>query len=1089
MVNYPQHIYLLTFNNYRISERMNRFNLANNVLGWLTFVIALATYTLTLEPTVSFWDCGEFISASYRLQICHPPGAPLFLLFGRIFSLFAGNDITQVAFWVNMVSATTSALCIMFMFWIITHLGRKILDKENKGLNGMQIFAIMAAGLVGALACTWSDTFWFSAVEAEVYASSSFFTFLTFWCILKWENIAGEKGSERWLVLIAYLIGLAIGVHLLSILVIPSIVYVYFFRNNKFTIGGFVKATGVAVAAIAIVQFGIIPGMPSLATKFDYIFVNTFNLGFNTGALFMMIAIALLFAAALYYTQTENKTALFVAGGIYVMLVLATFSLNPSASGFVFWGAITGLLYYYVIKNNASKSVVNTAILSVAFVIVGYSTYAMVLIRSNAKPPINMNAPDNPFSLLSYLNREQYGENPLIYGQYFYAKVVEDKPTGVMQYAKGEDGYVKAGEKFERIYEKKDCTIFPRMWADRADYVQAYRQWENIPEGKKATFGKNIDFLLTYQMGFMYWRYFFWNFVGRQNDDQGFGDIVKGNWLSGIPFIDAMRLGPQDNIPSSITQNKARNTYFFLPLLLGILGLVYHFKKAKEDAIVILTLFLFTGAFIILYLNFPAHQPRERDYAYVGSYQTFMLWIGIGVLALIDWLSKRMNFAVATGIASVSSLGAVPLLMASQNWDDHDRSNRYAALDFAYDYLNSCEPNAVLFTNGDNDTYPLWYAQNVEGIRSDIRVINLSLLNTDWYADALKTKIYDSEPVPFSMTPDKYKQGTRDYVVFYQNPQVESQFGINQNDYYPLKNIIQFICDDTDPYAKITSGNGMQFSYYPTKKFYIPIDKAHVLKTGAVKPKDAAFIADTMKWEIKGNTLMKADLIVLDVISTVNWTRPVYFAITTGSDVYLNMMDYFQLEGLTYKVIPIKNTEPVDPGSYGRINTDILYANLVEKFKWGNIDKPGVYLDETTLRQTRNFRNLFYRLSMKLVQEGDTARAIKSIDRCVEVMPNETCPYDIFVIRMAEAYYAAGAKEKAGNLLKVMTELASEKYAYYSRFKGKQLKNVQNEIDENGQIMMYAVQVATINQQEALAKELKAKAEAVMGTGAISPTN
>lgn len=1059
---------------------MNRFNLVNNVLGWITFVIALVTYTLTLEPTVSFWDCGEFISASFRLQICHPPGAPLFLLFGRLFSLFAGGDVTQVAFWVNMVSATTSALCVMFTFWTITHLGRKLIAKPGEELNMQQVLAIAASGLVGALALTWSDTFWFSAVEAEVYASSSFFTTLTFWCILKWENNADEKGSERWLVLIAYLIGLAIGVHLLSILVIPSIVYVYYFRNNKFTRGGFIKATLVAVAAIAIVQFGIIPGMPSLATKFDYIFVNTFGTSFNTGAFFMLFVIAGTLAAALHYTHTESKTSFYIAVALYAMMVLATFSLNPSASGLIFWGAITAVLYYYVIKNNASKSVVNVALLSITFVIIGYSSYAMVLIRSNAKPPINMNAPDNPFSLLSYLNREQYGENPLVYGQYFYAKVIDEK-KGAMTYAKGDGKYEEAGEKVERIYDPKDCTIFPRMWADRPDYVQAYRQWENIPEGKKATFAKNIDFLLSYQMGFMYWRYFAWNFIGRQNDDQGFGDITRGNWISGIPFIDAMRLGPQDNIPDSIKNNKARNTYYFLPLLLGLIGLIYHFKKSKEDATVVLTLFLFTGAFIILYLNFPAHQPRERDYAYVGSYQTFMIWIGLGVLALIDWLSKKMNATAATGIASIATIAGVPMLMGAQNWDDHDRSNRFAALDFAYDYLNSCAPNAVLFTNGDNDTYPLWYAQNVEGIRSDIRVINLSLLNTDWYADALKTKVYDSEPIPFSMTPNQYKQGTRDYVIFYQNPEVERQFGVNQTDFYPLSSIIKFMTDDTDPMAKLKSNSGMEFSYYPTKKFYIPVDKQHVLKHGAVHPKDANIIADTMKWEIGNGTLMKADLVVLDILATTNWTRPIYFAITTGSDVYLNMMDYFQLEGLTYRIVPIKNTDPVEGGTYGHINTDILYANLVEKFKWGNMDKEGVYLDETTLRQTRNFRNLFYRLAMKLVAEGDNARALKAIDRCIEVMPKNTVPYDIFIIRLSEAYYAAGAPEKANALINGMVDQAMEKYQYYSRFKGSKAKGVSTELEENANILMYAQQVAQFNKQDQLFKDIQAKAQKVLG--------
>lgn len=1010
----------------------NRFNLINNVLGWIAFVIALVTYTLTLEPSVSFWDCGEFISASYRLQICHPPGAPLFLIIGRLFSLMAGGDVTKVAFCVNMVSAVTGALCVMFFFWTITHLAKKVLVKGAAEVNGQQLFAIMVSGLVGALTLTWSDTFWFSAVEAEVYSSSSFFTTLTFWCILKWENVANEKHSDRWLILIAYLIGLAIGVHLLNLLVIPAIVYVYYFKKYQFTRMGFIKASAVAVAAVGIIQFGIIPGIPSLMAKFDLLFVNSMGMPFNSGMFAFLLLLAALIAYGIYWTTKNGRVWL------------------------------------------------NTAILCVAYIVIGYSSYAMVLIRSSANPPIDMNDPEQPFSLLSYLNREQYGENPLIYGQYFYAKVV-DVEKGAMQYRKGEKGYIEAGPKLSRVYDPKDCTIFPRMWADRADYIQAYRDWEKIPEGKKATFGKNLDFLFSYQLGFMYWRYFFWNFVGRQNDDQGFGDITRGNWLSGIGFIDKMRLGPQDNIPDSIGGNKAHNTYFFLPLLLGIIGLIWHFRKAKEDAIVVTTLFLFTGFFIILYLNFPAHQPRERDYAFVGSYQTFVIWIGLGVLAVIDMLSKKMNAKAATGVATAATILGVPVLMGSQNWNDHDRSNRSTAIDFASDYLNSCAPNAVLFTNGDNDTYPLWYAQNVEGIRTDIRVINLSLLNTDWYADALKRKVYDSEPVPFSMTPDKYVQGVRDYVVYYQNPEIEKRFGINQNDYYPLKNIIAFMTDDKDPLSKLQSQGGEYYSYYPTKKFFVPVDSASVLKSGVVRPEDAGEIADSMKFEIGNNNLMKADLITLDILATTNWERPIYFAITTGSDVYLNMTNYFQLEGLTYRIVPIQNREPSEGGSYGRINTHILYDNMMNKFKWGNMSDPSIYMDETILRQTKNFRNVFYRLAMKLVAEGKKDSAIKAIDKAMTVMPKETVPYDVFVVRLCEAYYAAGAPEKANAILKDMVAMCADKYKYYARFRGTNKANaVQPELEENTQIMGYCQQVAEFNHQDAVAKELKATMDNTM---------
>lgn len=1006
---------------------MSRYNLINSALGWITFVIALVTYTLTLEPTVSFWDCGEFISASYRLQICHPPGAPLFLIIGRLFSLMAGSDLSQVAFWVNMVSAVTSGLCVMFYFWTITHLGRKILVKDNANgeLNMQQIISVMAAGLVGALALTWSDTFWFSAVEAEVYASSSFFTALTFWCILKWENVANEKHADRWLILIAYLIGLAIGVHLLNLLVIPAIVYVYYFKKYKFTRIGFIKATAVAFAAIAVVQFMIIPGVPSLMAKFDLLFVNSFGMGFNAGSYATMIFLAALIAFGLIWSIKKNKV----------------------------W--------------------VNTIVLCITYIIIGYSSYAMILIRSAANPPIDMNDPEHPFTLVSYINREQYGENPLVYGQYFYAKVI-DFEKGAVKYRKGADKYEQAGYDIKRVYDPKDCTILPRMWADRPDYVQAYRQWEKIPEGKKATFAKNIDFLMSYQLGWMYWRYFFWNFVGRQNDNQGFGSVVDGNWLSGINFIDEMRLGPQTGIPD-VMHNKARNTYFFLPLILGLVGVFWHFKKAKEDAIVVLTLFLFTGFLIILYLNFPAHQPRERDYAYVGSYQTFMIWIGLGVLGVIDFLSKRMNRMAATGVVSVATLAGVPILMASQNWDDHNRSHRYTAVDFASNYLESCPKNAILFTNGDNDTYPLWYAQNVESIRTDVRVINLSLLNTDWYADGLKRQAYESTPVPFSMTPDKYVQGVRDVVYYYQNPQVEKTYGINQNAYYPLKNIISFINDDKDPMAKIQSQGGESYNYYPTKKFFVGVNKEQVLKAGAVQPKDAPYIVDSIKFEIGNSNLMKADLITLDIVASTDWTRPICFAITTGSDVYLNMQNYFQINGLVYQLVPILNNQQSD-GTMGRLNTDIMYDNLMNKFKWGGMDQPNIYLDETILRQTKNLRNLFYRLAIKLVEEGDSAKAIKVLDKCLAVMPKENVPYDVFVVRLAEAYYAAGAVEKGNALIKEVANSTADKYTYFASFrKAGKGGLVQSELQENQQIFGYCQQVAEIHRQDALAKELKAQ--------------
>jgi hypothetical protein len=1050
---------------------MKSYKLINITLGWVAFAVALVTYAMTLEPTVSFWDCGEFISAAYRLQICHPPGAPLFLMTGRLFSLLAGDDITRVAYWVNMVSGMTSALTVLFMFWTVTHLGKKIVASNDADLTPVKTFGIMVAGLVASLTLTFSDTFWFSAVEAEVYAYSSFFTTVTFWCILKWENIAQEKDADRWLILISYLVGLAIGVHLLSILVIPAVVYVYYFKKFEFTRNGFIKASAVAIAAIGTVQFVIIPGMPSLMTKFDYLFTNVLGMGFNIGIYAMVACIGLFLFGVIQHTQTKSKLGLYIATAAYLFMALTSFSINASLSGLILWGILGAAIYFALFQQKVGAALVNIIALCVSFIIIGYSSYAMVLIRSNANPAIDMNNPENPFTLLSYLNREQYGENPLVYGQYFYAKPVEIK-KGEMNYRPEGDKYIESGEKISRVYDAKDQTIFPRMWSDRADHVQAYRQWEKIPEGKKATFGKNIDFLLSYQLGFMYWRYFFWNFVGRQNDDQGFGDVLRGNWISGIKAIDKMRLGPQDNLPDDMANNKARNTYFFLPLILGIIGLVWHYKKSKEDAIVVTTLFLFTGFFIILYLNFPAHQPRERDYAYVGSYQTFMIWIGLGVLALIDWLSKKVNPAMATGAVTVATLAGVPYLMANQNWDDHSRANRYTALHFAINYLESCPPNAILFTNGDNDTYPLWYAQNVEGIRSDVRIINLSLLNTDWYTDNLKRKVYDSEEVPFSMTRDKYIGEKRNYVVYYNNPQIAQRYGMNQTDHYPLKNIIQFINDDNDPLAQVQSNSGESFNYFPTKKFYMLVDKEQVKKSGVVPEKDWDKIVDTIKWEIGNNALMKADLVTLDIVASTDWTRPICFAITTGSDVYLNMQQYFRINGLVYQLVPILNNEP-NEGTMGSINTDILFDNMMNKFKWGNMDKPGIYMDETILRQTNNYRNLFYRLGAKLIIEGDTARAIAALDRSVEVMPLENVAYNQLNLAIGQAYYGAGAMEKGDEQIRRVAKQYAQKQKYFASFKGtSKYQQVATEISEANDMLGYAMNIAQTTNRPELAKEI-----------------
>lgn len=999
---------------------MKKYNLVNVIMGWITFVIALVTYTLTLEPTASFWDCGEFISASYKLQVVHPPGAPLFLLIGRLFSFMAMGDLTQVARWVNMVSAVTSALTVLFMFWTITHLAKKIVAKNAQEVNDWQLYSIIGAGLVGALGLTFSDTFWFSAVEAEVYASSCFFTAITFWCILKWENVADEKHADRWLILIGYLCGLAIGVHLLNLLVLPAVVYVYYFRKYEASSWGIIKASLIAFATIGIVQFAIIPGLPAMCAKFDLMFVNGFGMPFGSGVL----AFGILLAA-------------FIVAGIM----------------------------YSIKKGNVT---LNTAILAFSFIIIGYSSYAMIVIRSLSDPPLDMNNPENPYTLISYINREQYGDRPLLHGQHYTAKYIDTK-EGAMQYRKGVDKYEEVGPKVEPVWEPEHTTFFPRMWSNRADHVQAYQQWEKIPEGKKPSFAKNIDFLFDYQLGFMYWRYFSWNFIGRQNDEQGHGELTSGNWESGVKFIDKARLGPQDNLPVDLANNKGKNHYFFLPLILGLLGFAFQYIKAREDAFVITLLFLFTGVFIIIYLNFPPLQPRERDYAYVGSYQTFFIWVGLGVLFIMDWLGRKANKTVAALAATAIGLLVAPGILAKENWDDHDRSNRFTALDFAKDYLNSCAKNAVLFTNGDNDTYPLWYAQNVEAIRTDIRVINLSLLNTDWYADGLKKKVYDSDPVPFSLKSEQYIQGLRDYVVYYEN----RDLGINPNGFYNLKEVIEFIGNDKDQRTKVQSNSGESLSYYPTKNFFIPINKEQLIKNGTVHSKDVDKVVDSIMFTVNRNTLMKNDLITLDFIATNNWERPVYFAITTGSEAYLNLEAYFQLEGLTYRLVPIR-TEMGQDREIGHINTDIMYDNLMNKFVWGNMDKDGIYLDETILRQTKNMRNLFYRLAKKLVDEGQKEKAIKVLDKCIEVMPEKNVPYDVFMIRIIEGYYLAGAKEKAASLNKRLAEIYKGKYTYFTSYRGTKLvKRVESNINESYQVIGYCQQIANMYGDKATADEVQ----------------
>ena len=948
---------------------MKNYQRVNNILGWITFAIAAFVYITTMEPTGSFWDCGEFIATANKLEVGHPPGAPLFLMLGRVFMLFAGDNVTMLPVMVNLISALMSAFTILFLFWTITHLAKKLLAGKGE-VAGDQLISIMGAGLVGALAYTFSDSFWFSAVEGEVYASSSFFTALVFWAILKWESVAGEKHSMRWIILIAYLIGLSIGVHLLSLLIVPAIVFVFYFNKYKPTTKGIVYTSIISLAILGAIQVGVIQGLVEIAAKFDLLFVNSFGLPFGSGILF------------------------------YAVLII----------GGIIWG-----LFYTHRKGLPNW---NTGILCLTFILIGYSSFAQVVIRSQANPPLDENNPENIFNFLSYLNREQYGERPLLYGQYYTAKVVGQE-DGSMNYGKvpGEKKYMEAGKRVSPIYDPAHTTIFPRMFSNQGSHISEYKKWAEIKGDRKPTFGENLKFFFVYQINEMYWRYFMWNFAGRQNDLQGPGGITRGNWISGIPFVDSFRLGPQEKLPQSMLDNKARNTYFFLPFILGIIGILFQYQRDKINTFIVFLLFLLTGLAIVVYLNQNPLQPRERDYAYVGSFYAFAIWMGFGVLSLIEGLRKKIPGTAPAILTILACLVLVPGIMAKENWNDHDRSNRYTSRDFASNYLNSCERNAVLFTNGDNDTFPLWYAQEVEGIRTDVRVVNLSLLNTDWYTDQLKKKYYDSDALNISWTSDKYMLGRRDYIPFYDRSLKEP---------VEIKDLVDFMGSD-DPAAKARTQGGEEINYFPTKHFKLTVDSAAAIRSGTVSPQHAGEIVKTMEWSVDNNFLLKNDLMVLNIIANNNWKRPIYFATTVGTENYLNLTSYFQLEGLAYRLVPLKTVSSSE-SIPGRVETGVMYQNVMSKFLWGNMMDPKVYMDENNLRMTTNLRINFGRLAEELLNEGKRDSAVAVLDKCLEVMPEKNVPYNYFMLRIADMYFrASGVTNPGDSMARAGVEMNEQK--------------------------------------------------------------
>ncbi len=1018
---------------------MNNYRLLNNIFGWITFVIATVVYMLTVEPTVSYWDCGEFIAAAYKLQVGHPPGAPLFMMIARIFTLMAGDDVTQVAKWVNILSGLCSSFTILFLFWSITAFAKKIVSKSGELDQGKTI-AIVGSGLVGALAYTFTDSFWFSAVEGEVYAMSSFFTAIVFWMILKWESVADEKHSDRWLILIAYTMGLSIGVHLLNLLAIPALAYVYYFKKYKPTTKGVFIAGGIGVGTLLFIQYGIIPGVVSIASKFELFFVNSMGLPFNSGLIIYAILIVAVLAGGLYYTT----------------------KLNP-------------------------MPIANTLLLAFTVILIGYSSYALIVIRSSANPPMDENDPSNVFSLLAYLNREQYGDRPLLYGQYYNTpmeidrekrqyKMEDGKPVYYPGEKDGEDSYLIGDDRKESIpvYVKELCTFFPRMYSSQSHHIQSYKSWANI-KGKKVrlknrpdvdeivqpTFVENLTFFFKYQIGHMYFRYFMWNFAGRQNNIQGHGGIVEGNWISGIPFIDNYLLGSQEGLPDDMASNHGRNHFYLLPLILGLIGIYYQFSWDSKDGFVVFLLFFFTGLAIVLYLNQYPNQPRERDYAYAASFYAFSIWIGLAVLAIYDFLSKKVPASISAAIATGACLIAAPVVLASDGWNDHDRSGRYMAHDLAHNYLNSCAPNAILFTNGDNDTFPLWYAQEVEGIRTDVRVVNLSLLGTDWYINQMKRRAYESAPLPISFTEDQIRQGTRDFL-----PIVEKGL----EGYTDLKRIMNFIVSDKpgakeDIYGDITN-------YIPTKKFSIPVDSAYIIDNEIVPRKDADKVLSSLNWEIDKRYVIKNDMAVMSILANNNWERPVYFAVTVGNDAYLNLENFFQLEGLAYRVVPVR----AKLGAYrGRVNTDVMYDNVMNKFKWGGINNPELYMDPETKRLTTSLRIHMTRLAEALMEENKNDSAIAVLDKLITEVPNETVPYNFLMISVAELYYELEQTEKANTVVKILADTYDAHLHYYLKMKPRFLSMAQTEVSEAISITQRLLEATMTYQQDELADEIEAK--------------
>ncbi len=1058
---------------------MKQYKLVNNLAGWLTFVIAAITYGLTIEPTASFWDCPEFITTGYKLEVGHPPGAPFFMLAANLFSQFAANP-SQVAMMVNLMNALLSAACILFLFWSITHLVKKLVCPDPAQMSTGKMITIIGSGLVGALAYTWSDTFWFSAVEGEVYAFSSLFTAVVFWLILKWEEQAEAPHSDRWLVLIAYLTGLSIGVHLLNLLCIPAIVLVYYYKKNPDAdLKGSLLALAGSGVLVGTVLYGIIPGVVKVGGWFELLFVNGLGLPFNTGLIAYILLMAGSIIWGVYESYVEKSRKRMNLSFLTTIAMLGIPFYGHGTSSIVIGLAVLGALGVYLFAKlgkrwQISARTLNTSMLCIMMIMVGYSSYALIVIRSSANTPMDQNSPEDIFTLGEYLGREQYGTRPLFYGQTYASKpalkeadggCVYDVVEGAPVYQRKEKESADEKDSYEVVRHKTEYKyaqnmLFPRMYSDMPQHVQAYEDWLGGIEGRTVPYDQcgemlmikiptqwdNIKFFLSYQVNFMYWRYFMWNFAGRQNDIQSHGEIEYGNWITGIPFIDNLLVGNQEFLPSDLKANKGHNVFYCLPLILGLIGLFWQAYKGERGIRqfwVVFFLFFMTGLAIVLYLNQTPLQPRERDYAYAGSFYAFAIWIGMGVAGIAQWLEKKIGEKPAAILASVLCL-FVPIQMVSQTWDDHDRSGRYVASEFGQNYLNTLqeEGNPIVFTNGDNDTFPLWYNQEVEGNRTDVRVCNLSYLQTDWYIDQMKRASYDSPAVPIEWSRLEYVSGHNEAVSirpemmktideFYkQNPtEAAKEFGDNP---YELKNILRHWVRN----PKI----GQQV--IPTDSLVIKLDKEAIKRSGMMIPDSLhGEIPEYMSISLKGKrALYKSELMMLEMLANTNWERPMYMAITVGQENHLNLGNNFMQEGLAYRITPFNTT-----ALNARIDSEKMYDNLMHKFKFGGIDKEGIYLDETVMRMCQTHRRMFVQVASQLIKEGKMDKARKALDYCQQVIPSSNVPHDYVMSsskEMAEDYIALGEYEKAQAILDELANKAVEYITWYMSLNDGQLANV-----------------------------------------------